>query len=155
MNYKISDFEEELKTLEQDVFVHGCNTKGLFSAGIAGIVRKVYPECHETYMSALRSYEFLAGDIIPHEIKEGKVILNALTQVYAGRNGSYDLIDKVFFKVALVYGDNKICFPLIGCGIAGLEWEIVSSIIDFHLKNLDYVCMVREEDIKSYNLNIK
>jgi hypothetical protein len=80
-----------------------------------------------------------------------KIILNAFTQILPGPNGSYDLVDKVFKTISKVY-DAKISFPLIGCGIAGLEWNIVKEIIDYRLKGKDYECIVRMQDVEKYGL---
>jgi O-acetyl-ADP-ribose deacetylase (regulator of RNase III) len=152
MNYKVSDFKKELINLHFDVFVHGCNLQGAFAAGVAGIVREVYPECCEVYAEGVASGEYSGGHVLPYEICENKVILNAFTQILPGKNGSYDLIDKAFSIIGRVYSGNKICYPLIGCGIAGLNWSVVKEIIDHRLNNEDHNCIVRLDDIIQYKL---
>lgn len=168
MKYKIGDVKEILQNKDFEVFCHGVNLEGAFAAGIAGLVRSIYPECYNTYMTAVNSGEYKGGQMVPYEVKGNqcfdsfeehfkyfesthKIILNAFTQIHPGPDGSYDLIDKVFKTIARVY-DCKISFPLIGCGIAGLDWNIVKHIIDHRLEGKDYECIVRMEDIEKYGL---
>jgi O-acetyl-ADP-ribose deacetylase (regulator of RNase III) len=153
MKYKIADFKDELTKLDYDVFVHGVNTKGLYRAGVAGIVKLVYPECYDLYSDEIESLNYKdGGDILPYEIKEGKVILNAFTQINPGADGSYDLIDMCFNTIGQVYSDSKICYPLIGCGIAGLNWNAVKEIINYRLSETNHTCIVRLDDVINYKL---
>lgn len=209
MKYRIGDVKEILQNKDFEVFVHGCNLGGSFAAGIAGVVRSVYPECYEEYIKAINSGEYEGGQIVPYEVKDDKycwdsfedylvsnpnkelskkaaefmqyyffdnyddfeqelkklfptdwakysgtkhkIILNAFTQIHPGPNGSYDLIDKAFATIGKVY-DCKISFPLVGAGIAGLNWNVVSEIIDHRLDGKNYECIVRIEDIIKYGL---
>ena len=198
MKYRIGNVKQVLQDKDFEVFVHGCNLQGLFAAGIAGVVRSVYPECYDEYMKGVDSGEYEGGQMIPYEVESGtrynldiglldpdyfpdydsaldvvrfdfpgdykggnynitedeyssKVILNAFTQIHPGANGSYDLVDKAFATIGRVY-DAKISFPLIGCGIAGLNWNIVKEIIDYRLVGKDYECIVRMEDVMKYKL---
>lgn len=164
MKYRIGDVKEILQNKDFDVFVHGCNLKGFFNAGIAGVVRSVYPECAEVYEKGVESGEYEGGQMIPYEIEKftgvgfggdtsgtNKIILNAFTQIHPGPDGSYDLVDKVFETIGRVY-DCKISFPLISAGIAGLNWNVVKEIIDYRLKGKDYECIVRMEDVIKYEL---
>lgn len=168
MKYKIDNVERVLRDKDFDVFIHGCNSKGKFGSGIAGVVRKVYPNCAETYRKALNRKENNLGDYSIYFVDEtpkGKLIYNAITQDDFGydgsKYGSYDAIDHVFQKVAKVwnslpdfYKNKTICYPLIGCGLGGLQWSVVKEIIDYRLQGLNHFCIVRQQDVDKYNLDI-
>jgi O-acetyl-ADP-ribose deacetylase (regulator of RNase III) len=157
MKYRIGNLDTILKNKEFEVFIHGCNTYGVMGAGVAGLVKTHFPDCYSKYKQELTEDErWQGGDIIATPIsgEDNRIILNALTQEKPGPNGSYDFIDSCFDKVARLYNFKEIIFPLIGCGIAGLNWNIVQVIIDERLKGLNYQCIVRPQDVINYKLPV-
>lgn len=163
MNYVIDDVVRILKEKDFDIFIHGCNSKGKFRSGIAGIVRELYPRAAASYERYIK-LQGLAGPLMGKldvvQVDNDKFIVNAITQEGYGYDGkkyaSYDAIDDAFKSLAgREFSENlKIYYPLIGCGLGGLDWEIVKHIIDKNLEGLDHHCIVRLQDVEKYNLGI-
>jgi O-acetyl-ADP-ribose deacetylase (regulator of RNase III) len=161
MKYIIDNVDRILKEKDFDIFIHGCNSKGRFRSGVAGIVRKHCPEAAESYERYVRVqgvFSKLMGKLDVATIAPGKHIVNAITQEYYGydgeKYGSYDAIDEAFRSLAdrEFSKGGVIYYPLIGCGLAGLKWDVVKEIIDYRLNGLDHHCIVRQEDIDKYNI---
>ena len=89
MKYKEvqGDLVELAKKGEFDAIVHGCNCQNSMGAGIARIIREVFPEAYEVdtrYHKQMADYNML-GTICVGFAKEVKII-NAYTQFYGGKN---------------------------------------------------------------------
>jgi O-acetyl-ADP-ribose deacetylase (regulator of RNase III) len=143
---KIEYIKGNLFDTDIKVIVHGCNAHGVMGSGVARIVRDDYPEAYNGYVTAFKqaAYECLdlMGTIIPVETK-GKVIVNAITQHDYGRYGkryvSYDAVSECMKKIDRmfeIHGINEIAMPMIGAGLGGGNWEVISAIIQDELKNI-------------------
>lgn len=169
MNYRIADVRDVLRNGDFDVFAHGVNCQGGFSSGIARVIRDVIPDAKAAYHKYQDKHfdvsvdgANLLGKVCQYNYGDGKdfkSILHCFTQQYYGRGGqkygSYDAVDQCFKTISRRYFDTpqKISFPLIGCGLANLDWKIVSTIIDSHLEGkVEYECILRWEDVKKYGL---
>lgn len=136
-----------------DAIVHGCNCHHKMNSGIARTIREVFPEAYEadcaqtiksdrsklgSYSHANIQYEYKRGDgEIMHDML---TIINAYTQFDYGTdkmNVDYDAIRKVFTKINEDYADMNIGIPMIGAGLAGGDWNIISSIINKVTPKLD------------------
>ena len=146
--------------------VHGTNCQGVMGAGIAATIKNLYPGAYDVYRQQLGQKEGLVlGEFTAFLTSKGFWILNLQTQEKTGgtrRPVSYDTIDFGFRNVAGVIHTRfdwmgkpirpeeraTIRFPLIGCGLGGGNWDIVSAILDaalpdshfikkLHLLNLD------------------
>lgn len=117
-----------------DAIVHGCNCFHKMGAGIALQISKRYPEAvYADLITPIGDYKKL-GKIstaeITHCSKQPFTVINAYTQGTTGRDGHYSAICKAFTKINKKFSGKQIGIPLIGCGIAGLEWEIVYKLIN-------------------------
>jgi len=144
---KIEYVKGDLFSTHCKVIVHGCNAQGLMGSGVAKIIRERYPEAYETYR---REYENLElGLVIPAK-SNGKIILNAITQKYYGRDGkryvSYDAVAESFSKInqwCHKKEHTEIAIPQIGAGLGGGDWNVISAIIESELKDVKtYVYML-------------
>jgi O-acetyl-ADP-ribose deacetylase (regulator of RNase III) len=129
--------------VEKGIIVHGVNCKGVMGSGIAKEVKERYPELYRVYKSYCSgiSANYLLGDILPYHVNPDKIIINAFTQLHYGgdecRYVSYDAIEQCFSKINRFCAHLHrlpICFPKIGAGLGGGNWDIISTIID---KTLD------------------
>ena len=71
------------------------------------------------------------------------IIINAYTQFGLARYKGdvvldYDAVTNVFKLIAQRLGNRKIGYPAIGAGLAGGNWNIIQSIIDEQLKDVDH-----------------
>ena len=130
----------DLLLVETGLIVHGCNAQGVMGSGVAKQIRETYPEAYSIYKNFLHnSRGNLLGKINPYYVNDNKFIINAITQSTYGyefkRYVSYDAIADAF--TGLVQYIEKgllpklpICFPKIGAGLGGGNWDIISNIID-------------------------
>lgn len=133
-----------LDTLE-GVIAHGCNCQGVMGSGVAAAIRARYPKVYEVYRAAYtethRRYgktNYLPlGDIIPVQVSDKLTVVNLLTQDFFGRNNmryvSYDAIERAFVSLAhfcIEKGHDTVNIPLIGAGLGGGNWRIISTIIE-------------------------
>ncbi len=131
-----------------DVIIHGCNCFHCMSAGIAKQISLQYPLAFEVDLKESKFGDrFKLGTYTQLQISSlGKTryIVNAYTQFLPGGGTSeypacdYDAIRNVFKQIYFNFKDKRIGYPMIGCGIAGGDWNIVSAIIDEELKECDH-----------------
>lgn len=122
--------------------VHGCNCHGVMGAGIALGVKNRFPEAYKVYRQTYEKSGLKLGEICYAEVDTDKIIVNANTQDGFGRGirqVSYDAIVECFEKVVALSEDPSspyyrkylnIVFPMIGAGLGGGKWDIISNLID-------------------------
>ena len=119
-----------------DALVQGCNTQGIMSAGIAVEFKKRFPDMYESYRQLCNNEMFILGSGQFYENPTTPHVINLATQESGGAHIRY-------IKHSLKWIDEKhkewgiesIAMPRIGCGLGGLDWEIVQSIIERRLGN--------------------
>ena len=137
-----------------DVIVHGCNTKGVMGAGIAKQIAQRYPQALVADRGSLYLPDRLGGITVAEaQNRYGAtfVIVNAYTQddfrrSHGNVNADYEAIAKAFTTIAENFSDATIGYPKIGAGLAGGNWEIISSIIDKKLDGMDHTLVLLEDD---------
>ena len=122
-----------------DVIIHGCNCFCTMGAGIAKGIKAEFPEAFKADANTekgskekLGTYSCATVMRNGHEI----TIVNAYTQHnWRGRGvkADYDAIQKVFASIKLSFSGKRIGYPLIGAGLAGGDWGIISNIISNQL----------------------
>lgn len=129
----------------QDLIAHGCNCSGGFGSGVAGAIRRKYPEIRQAY---LEHEPKLLGtcQFVEHA---GHVWVNAFTQQTYGYDGKqYADLTAVGYCLSEIgdymeqHGYKTIAMPKIGCGLGGLRWEQVSILVENLLQ--DYEVFVYE-----------
>lgn len=127
--------------VQTGIIVHGCNCQGVMGAGIAFEVKNRFPAAFYEYDRVHRSRGLKLGEICFAEVAPNKFIINANTQDGYGRDRravSYDAVADCFTEV-LRFAQTiekhrgvklEIIFPLIGAGLGGGDWKIISGIID-------------------------
>jgi len=127
-----------------DVIIHGCNCFCTMGAGIAKSIRSKFPEAFDADRNTKKGDISKLGDFSCATIKSGSysvTIINAYTQYnYRGKGvkADYEAIKKVFNKLKIQYSGKRFGFPLIGAGLAGGDWNIISDIINQELQGEDF-----------------
>lgn len=121
-----------------DAMMHGCNDQGVMGSGIAREVRDRFPGAYDVYRNKFDQHGLELGEVIPYLDKSGLMILNAVTQNFYGKDGKryvkYDAVAECCrqiregFKV-LLEPPKRLYFPLIGAGLGGGSWAVISEII--------------------------
>jgi O-acetyl-ADP-ribose deacetylase (regulator of RNase III) len=137
------------------IIVHGCNCQGVMGSGIAREIKNRFPIAFHEYERVYRSRGLKLGEISFVEVSPNKFIINANTQDNYGSGGkrfvSYDAIADAFTEVVRFaetiekHRETKldVVFPMIGAGLGGGDWKIISAIIDVvvpdHFNKILYV----------------
>lgn len=127
------------------VIGHGVNCQGVMGSGVAKQVRAAYPEVFTLYC------KFLQEHITPYtgttqliHINPRLFVANMFTQIYYGSDGQKYAQESMIANAmkSLVTqmreveweweSDYHIHLPEIGCGLGGLQWDVVANIIDEH-----------------------
>ena len=120
-----------------DVIIHGCNCQCTMGAGIARTIKNRYPEAYKADCETVKGDREKMGDFSSVEVgpEDSKfVIVNAYTQFYWGSGSAdYEAIRAAMAKIKEVYSGLRIGYPLLGAGLAGGDWGVISGIIDEEL----------------------
>lgn len=128
----------DILQLESGIIVHGCNSHGIMGSGIARQIKEKYPQCFRSYQSHCNSVirEKLLGSVLDYPVEnKNLVICNAITQQDFGGDGkqyvSYRAIHTAFQKILKTaqFYNLDVHYPLIGAGLGGGNWSIISDII--------------------------
>lgn len=119
-----------------DVILHGCNCFSTMGAGIAKVIKEKFPEAYQADLQTLSGDQAKLGEYSQARIQRANmefIIVNAYTQFnWRGRGikADYDAIQKIFKKIKTEFSGLRIAYPLIGAGLAGGDWAIISKIIN-------------------------
>lgn len=138
---------------EFSAIVHGCNCFNVMGSGIA-------PKINSAFLGVPAEAD---NTTVPGDMSKlgtisvgrhgGLYIVNAYTQYGTARFAGecvvdYDAIRSSFAQVARLArlhdnGDGfKIGYPMIGAGLAGGDWKLISHIIDEQLEGLDHTLVI-------------
>ena len=127
-----------------DVIVHGCNCKKVMGAGIAKQIAKEFPEVKlaDKITSNNKLGQIDVVDLSNSELK----VVNAYTQLNWGKANTsndtqrmrYSAISRCMRAINREFKGLHIGLPLIGCGLAGGDWDFVSGIIKEALIDCEY-----------------
>lgn len=129
---------------EFDVIIHGCNCHNMMGAGIAKTIKDRFPAAYDADQQTRPGSRDKLGNITTAVVDCGGhelTIVNAYTQYdfRAGQmNADYDAIRACFRMIKAQFSGRRIGYPMIGAGLAGGDWEIISKIIDEELNGEDH-----------------
>ncbi len=127
-----------------DVIIHGCNCFCAMGAGIARAIKAQFPEAFEADFATKNGDRSKLGSFSHADVvRDGHAItiVNAYTQFhYSGKGvmADYGAVRNVFEKTKLRFSGKRIGYPLIGAGLAGGDWRVISGIIDEALAGEDH-----------------
>jgi len=124
---------------EFDVIAHGCNCFCNMGAGIAAQIKHHFPQAYTVDKRTAHGSKAKLG-LCSIVQQHGVWIVNAYTQFDFGggkRNVSYPAIRKCMKFIKNNFSGERIGLPLIGCGLAGGDWERVKNIIMAELHDED------------------
>lgn len=154
----IEYLKKDITTVSEGVIAHGVNCQGAMGSGVAGALRRMYPQIFTRYKSICDLYtknpDWMLGmvDVVDVNPESEPIILvaNCFTQENYGRDSRrYADVEAVkrsintAVQVAIGVG-IPFYMPKIGCGLGGLSWEteiepIVNEIADKYNTTI-YVC---------------
>ena len=131
--------------------VHGCNAQGVMGSGVARVVRNDFPAAYYEYVRRHDEVGLKLGEIIPVSVLSGRYVINAITQEFYGgpptRYVDYDAVRTAFRAVrafAAQMNLETVNYPMIGAGLGGGDWRVISAIIDEELEGCKHVVWTPE-----------
>ena len=127
-----------------DVIVHGCNCFNTMGAGIAKSIKERFPVAYEVDLLTAKGAREKLGTLTAANVQlddHTLTIVNAYTQYDFrgdGPNVDYQAIRDSFAEIKNNYSGKRIGYPLIGAGLAGGDWDVISKIIDEELEGEDH-----------------
>jgi O-acetyl-ADP-ribose deacetylase (regulator of RNase III) len=122
----------------EQVILHGANAQGRMASGIAKDIRATYPNAYIEYMKKYNTSGLILGEVI-WAIDNDRIIGNLITQKYYGKDGKKYVNDDAIRSALREVNDfakllddtlPRIGMPLIGAGLGGGDWKIISAIIE-------------------------
>jgi O-acetyl-ADP-ribose deacetylase (regulator of RNase III) len=133
----------DLLEAPEHIICHGCNAQGKMGAGIAVAIRKRYPKAFEDYRALYEAQgnRLELGQVVFAECPDGRVVIDAVTQEFYGRDPSivyvsYDAIRTAIRRIDAWMAARKsaevesVAFPKIGAGLANGDWDVIAQIIE-------------------------
>lgn len=127
-----------------DVIIHGCNCQCIMGAGIAKSIKSRIPEAYKADLKTVKGDSGKLGNYSSATVMYGDhqlTVVNAYTQLNWRGKGvkvDYSAIRSAFKKVATEFNGKKIGYPLLGAGLAGGDWALISEIIAEELEGQDH-----------------
>ncbi len=117
-----------------DAIGHGCNCFNSMGSGIAYYISKQFPEAYQ--VDKLTQFKDLnkLGTYSDVKTEYGK-IFNIYSQYTPGKDLRLDSLKLALESINDRFPTIQIGLPLIGCGLAGGDWNIVKPIIKSALKD--------------------
>lgn len=141
---------------EFDAIAHGCNCFNMMGAGIAGAISKKFPQAAAEDAKTIKgSYNKLGTftNVLIEGEENSTYILNLYTQFQGGANLNLLALRMCMHKVNRYFKGKKVGLPLIGAGIAGGDWNVISQVIKEELVNC-YVTVVKLKEVVEVDTNI-
>lgn len=119
------------------IIAHGCNTRGVMGAGIAGQIAKRWPKVLDDNQDLIADIGWLPGQIQKVRLDmvgtAPEYVINLATQIDPGPCARLHLIRMAFANMAEFCAAahfHRVAIPQIGCGIGGLQWADVEPTIE-------------------------
>lgn len=148
--YIIGDIFSAVENNDIDIIAHQANCMSIMGSGIAKAIREKYPMAYRVDMTDERTPEQKLGSYSFCNTGEGVVIFNLYGQYLPGPNTNYISLRKSLQEMAVLLKNVnptlRIGLPLIGCGVGGGDWEVVSEILLEELDGLDWTVYVLNDE---------
>lgn len=156
--------EYALKTGEIDIIAHQTNCEGVFGSGFARAIAVKFPAVEAfdriTCMKAKDIGKTPAGEThITRAAKNPRTnkslfVANMYGQISPGPNTDYELLRSALnsFRRSLNsigYPMHRIHIglPMVGCGVGGGNWDVVSRILSETLYDVNFTVFIKEKEI--------
>ena len=123
---------------DAEALVNAVNTVGVMGKGIALEFKKRFPKNFEIYKGVCDANMLSIGDILI--VEDGKTIINFPTKIHWRDNSKYEYIESGLRNLREELKDLNIpsvAIPALGCGLGGLDWEIVKKMFIDELNDCD------------------
>jgi len=130
---------------DAEAIVNTVNCVGVMGRGIALQFKNAYPDNFKAYESACKKGEIQIGKMFVFPLEKmvnPKYIINFPTKEHWRSSSRIEFIKSGLsdlHRVIHEYNIRSICIPPLGCGLGGLNWHDVRSVIETSLANIQDV----------------
>lgn len=139
----------DVLTTDSKYIAHCCNAQGKMNSGVAKAIRNKYPKAFTVYRDSYETKGLFLGQVIGADCGD-HLILNIIGQKYYGYDGQtyvdYPAIRKALNSINKNIAE-PVSFPLIGCGLAGGDWTIMSQIIEEESTNFQPIVYAFNDEV--------
>lgn len=151
----------DLLQIEEGIILHQVNSLGTMQKGLGSLLNKKYPDLEKNLQHTINLkrantstvISTVFGTIIFSLVTDNLTIGNCFSEmgVCSDRkpgdpaNTQYDALIKCFDKAESINKEVYVPFGM-GCGLAGGDWNIVSTI----LKKYDFTVVARTSDYENW-----
>ena len=130
----------DIFNLDVEAIVNPVNCAGVMGSGLAKKFRIRYPEYHQAYKAECESFAMSLGVTTVyqrHEYENPKYIFNFPTKYHWADSSEMRSIDvgmNSLLEQIAILKIKSVAIPALGCGLGGLLWRDVLSLLKFKLK---------------------
>jgi O-acetyl-ADP-ribose deacetylase (regulator of RNase III) len=138
---------------DTEALVNTVNCVGIMGRGIALQFKKKFPQNYVAYEKACNEKEIVPGKVFVHEtgnLLNPRLIINFPTKRHWRNPSLLEDIEaglKDLVRVIRVYHIQSLALPPLGCGLGGLSWNSVRTLIENLLGELSDVHIVLFEPL--------
>jgi len=140
----------EIFDIPADIRVNTVNCIGVMGAGVALAFKNRYPAMFKDYQKACKAGTVKPGRLHVWKNLESEWIINFPTKIDWREPSKYEYIEaglKSLREFLAQHKGEKVVMPPLGCGLGGLDWGKVSSMIRESLSDLESEVIVLEPNI--------
>jgi len=147
---KIEQRYGDLLTTDSKYIAHCVNAQGKMRSGVAKAIREAYPKAYDDYIETYNTTGLKLGKVILSK-NEPHNILHIVGQENYGYDGrvylSYKALRVGVRSINRIISE-PVSFPLIGCGLAGGNWQLVQEILEQESTNFQPIVYLLNDEIK-------
>lgn len=131
-----------------DVILHGCNCQCSMGKGIAKTIRDTFPTAYAADKATIKGDVTKLGTYssarIEHDGNTFTVVNGYIQEHWRGTGArlNYGAMRALFKLIKADFGGLRIGYPKIGGGLAGGDWDKISSMINEQLEGEDHTLVL-------------
>jgi O-acetyl-ADP-ribose deacetylase (regulator of RNase III) len=132
MDFQLPILYGNLLESDEKVIAHGCNCLGIMGAGVAAQIAKKHPLVWHANERDVKAHLFPPGAAQLVIVNPSLSVFNLATQETPGPCAKLEYVYLAFRNMAekcAQQGIDRVAIPEIGCGLGGLYWDQVETMI--------------------------
>lgn len=140
----------DMFTVPSDIQVNTVNCVGVMGAGVALAFKKKFPDMYEHYKKECSAGRVKPGYLDIWKTPDGIQIINFPTKRHWKEKSRYEDIEaglialRKYLQSVIDGRPLRITLPALGCGHGGLDWKLVSEMIQKYLYDIQADILVFE-----------